>query len=175
MFTEANSVEYLVLDVLAPARPKPRDGRVGEGLGAYYAGNWQYIPAGQLDRSTGDVLIESQVREALIRLNPEIAQQPDRADEVIYQLRAILLSVNMDGLVRANQPIRAGAVACHTRGAEELLAHHLAFQRSGKGCRSNDQGRGRPGDYMVVGPTLWDHCASSMAHPRHDRTSGTTP
>ena len=33
-------------------------------------------------------MVESWVREALIRLNPEIAAQPDRADEVIYNLRA---------------------------------------------------------------------------------------
>ena len=47
--------------------------------------------------------MESWVREALIALNPEIAEQPCRADEVIYALRAILLSVNGDGLVRANE------------------------------------------------------------------------
>ncbi len=41
--------------------------------------------------------------EALIALNPEIAERPDRADEVIYALRAILLSVQGDGLVRANE------------------------------------------------------------------------
>ena len=58
MFTEANSVEDLMLDVLAPSRPKTRNCRVGEGLGAYYTGNWQYIPASQLDRSVGDVLVE---------------------------------------------------------------------------------------------------------------------
>ena len=47
------------------------------------------------------------MREALIRLNPEIAAQPDRADEVIYKLRAILLSVQADGLVRANENFMA--------------------------------------------------------------------
>jgi hypothetical protein len=40
------------------------------------------------------VLVEALLREALIRLNPEIAEKPDRADEVIYKLRAILLSVH---------------------------------------------------------------------------------
>ncbi len=39
----------------------------------------------------------------MIRLNPDIAAQPDRADEVLYRLRAIPLSVNSDGLVRANE------------------------------------------------------------------------
>jgi type I restriction enzyme R subunit len=47
------------------------------------------------------------VREALIRLNPEIAAQPDRADEVLYKLRAIVLSVRSDGLIRANEEFTA--------------------------------------------------------------------
>src|SRR6266567_3093239 len=49
----------------------------------------------------------SRVREALIRLNPDIATQPDRADEVIYNLRACILSVQADGLVRANENFMA--------------------------------------------------------------------
>ncbi len=48
-----------------------------------------------------------QLREALIRLNPEIAAEPDRADEVLYRLRAILLVVRSDGLVRANEEFTA--------------------------------------------------------------------
>lgn len=42
------------------------------------------------------------VRDPLIRLNPEIKAQPDRADEVLYRLRTIPLSVQSEGLVRAN-------------------------------------------------------------------------
>ena len=45
-------------------------------------------PPTRLPRQPGDVMVEPWVREALIRLNPEIAAQPDRADEVIYNLRA---------------------------------------------------------------------------------------
>ena len=52
-------------------------------------------------------MVEPWVREALIRLNPDIAAQPDRADEVIYNLRACLLSVQADGLVRANENFMA--------------------------------------------------------------------
>ena len=47
------------------------------------------------------------MRQALIRLNPDIAAHPDRADEVIYNLRACLLSVQTDGLVRANENFMA--------------------------------------------------------------------
>ena len=54
-----------------------------------------------------DVFIETYLREALIRLNPEIASQPERADEVLYKLRAIVLSVRSDGLIRANEEFTA--------------------------------------------------------------------
>jgi type I restriction enzyme R subunit len=60
-----------------------------------------------LPRQPGDVMVESWVREALINLNPEIAAQPDRADEVIYNLRACILSVQADGLVRTNENFMA--------------------------------------------------------------------
>ena len=53
------------------------------------------------------MLVELWLREALIRLNPEIAAQPDRADEVLYKLRAIVLSVRSDGLIRANEEMTA--------------------------------------------------------------------
>ena len=107
MFDEANSVEDLVLDLLDPARPKTMARRLGERREAYHAGDWNYVPAEELDRSESDVLIESEVRDALLRLNPEIAERPDRADEVLYRLRAVLLSVHSDGLVRANEEFAA--------------------------------------------------------------------
>lgn len=43
------------------------------------------------------------MKKALTRINPEIAAQPERADEVIHKLRAVLLTVNQVGLVRANE------------------------------------------------------------------------
>lgn len=52
----------------------------------------QFVPGDQLPRTEGEVLLEAQVREALIRLNPEIHDDPAKAEEVLYQLRAILLS-----------------------------------------------------------------------------------
>jgi type I restriction enzyme R subunit len=95
MFNEANSVEKLVLVALAG------EGGSDKGLG------WTYVPAAQLPRALTDALVEPHLREALIRLNPEIAAQPDRADEVIYRLRAILLAVRNDGLVRCNEEFSA--------------------------------------------------------------------
>jgi len=64
---------------------------------------WIYVPAATLPRSDRDVLAEPYLKTALIRLNPEIARQPERADEVIYRLRTILLAVQGEGLVRANE------------------------------------------------------------------------
>ncbi|WP_419601398.1 type I restriction endonuclease subunit R, partial [Thiolapillus sp.] len=61
------------------------------------------MPAEELPRQHSDVLVESMVRDALIRLNPEIKAQPDRVDEVLYRLRTIPLSVQSEGLVRANE------------------------------------------------------------------------
>ena len=46
------------------------------------------------------------MRKALIRLNPEISAKPELADEVIYKLRTILISVNQVGLVKANEEFR---------------------------------------------------------------------
>jgi type I restriction enzyme R subunit len=53
------------------------------------------------------VLVEPWLRRSLIHLNPEVAAQPDRADEVLYKLRAIVLSVRSDGLIRANEEMTA--------------------------------------------------------------------
>ena len=64
---------------------------------------WTYVSRSELPRKETDVFVERYLVDALIKLNPEIAQHPDRADEVIYKLRAILLSVQSDGLVRANE------------------------------------------------------------------------
>ena len=52
----------------------------------------QFVPGKDLPRNQSEVLLESQVRAALLRLNPAIAEDPSRADEVIYHLRAIVIS-----------------------------------------------------------------------------------
>lgn len=107
MFTESNTVEAYLYDLLSgPAKSTPANvvqepeatyGRSHKGIG------WRRIASAEIPRQHQDVLVEPWVREALIRLNPEIAAQPDRADEVLYKLRAIVLSVRSDGLIRANE------------------------------------------------------------------------
>lgn len=67
---------------------------------------WKYIPADELPRAHSDVLVEPMVRDALIRLNPEIAAKPDYADDVIYKLRALILSVQPHNLVTQNEQFK---------------------------------------------------------------------
>ena len=102
MFNEENTVEQMVLDTLGGGPP---GGVVAEGRTRYAGGveGWRFVPADRLPRQYSDVLVEPMVRDALIRLNPEISAKPDRADEVLYRLRAISLSVNSEGLVRSNE------------------------------------------------------------------------
>lgn len=115
-FTESNTVEQMIVDaatslgsgagssVLREDPPAGWGGSLGE---EFKPSRWTYVVATALPRQPGEVMVEPWVREALIALNPEIAEQPDRADEVIYALRAILLSVQGDGLVRANENFMA--------------------------------------------------------------------
>ena len=84
MFNEATVVESMILEKM-------------------FSKGWSYIFGPELARSTTDVLIEPEVVAALIRLNLEIAEEPTRADEVIYKLRAVIQGVVGDGLVAANE------------------------------------------------------------------------
>ena len=111
-FNEGNTIEAYVRDTLCGTKALPDRtgeqraifltvGRTNRGLG------WHYVPAAQLPRRIQDVFVERYAREALIRLNPSIASQPERADEVLYKLRAIVLGVRSDGLIRANEEFTA--------------------------------------------------------------------
>jgi len=93
MFTEQNTVENFLRDRLT----RGEHGRPA----------WKYASGKELDRSEDDVLIASDVRQALIDLNPDIAADPSRVDEVLYKLQAIIVSAGGGGLVRANEEFRA--------------------------------------------------------------------
>lgn len=67
---------------------------------------WKYIPADQLPRMYSDVLVEPMVKDALIRLNPVIAEEPSRVDEVIYKLRSLILSAQANNLIAANEEFK---------------------------------------------------------------------
>lgn len=100
-FNESNTVEAFVIKELS--------GHVFSSASVLqepivsYGKPWQYIAPQDLKRGVNEVLLESNLLQALQRLNPAIAANPALADEVIYKLRAILLSVGQVGLVRANQ------------------------------------------------------------------------
>jgi len=113
MFNELNSVENFLRDTLCGPQSTPKKGiseksalylpigRSSTGVG------WHYVPAIDLPRRINDVFIEEHVRQALVRLNPSIAENLARADEVLYKLRAIVLAVRSDGLIRANEEFTA--------------------------------------------------------------------
>ena len=83
-FNEDNTIEQLVITSLKN-------------------NGWAYISPDDLDRELSDVMVESMVKSALIRLNPEIAAEPSRADEVIYKLRTLINSVQAHDLVTQNE------------------------------------------------------------------------
>jgi type I restriction enzyme R subunit len=64
---------------------------------------WSYVAGKDLPRSSDEVFIESHLVDALKGLNPEIAERPERVDEVLPKLRAAVLSAVNDGLVAANE------------------------------------------------------------------------
>ena len=72
-FDEANSVRDFVRDLVKSI-------------------DVQFIPGNGLPRRLDEVMLEGRVQAALIRLNPEIEADPDKANEVIYNLRAILIA-----------------------------------------------------------------------------------
>ena len=99
-FNELNTVEYFIIQQLSGVNLNHSSLADDQ---AHYGFQWQYKPALSIKRGVNEVLVEDDVREALIRLNPEIAINPEFADEVIYKLRTILLAVNQVGLVKANE------------------------------------------------------------------------
>lgn len=111
MFNESNTVEAYIRDLLAgPSKAVPAS-TVQEPPASYGTSpkgiSWRYAAPAEVPRQTHEVLVEPWLSDALIRLNPEIAAQPDRADEVLYKLRAVVLSVRSDGLIRANEEMTA--------------------------------------------------------------------
>ncbi len=87
MFTEDNTTEQMFISVLKE-------------------NGWNYIPAEELPREYADVMVESMVKAALIRLNPAIAEEPSRADEVIYKLRSLILTAQPNNIVAQNEQFK---------------------------------------------------------------------
>ncbi|WP_225730451.1 MULTISPECIES: type I restriction endonuclease subunit R [unclassified Nocardia] len=90
MFREQDTVQAFVTDRLS-ALPQL---------------SWVRLDA-EPDRAEQDVLVESELRRALIRLNPAISADPELADEVLYQLTALIRSARGEGVVKANEDFRS--------------------------------------------------------------------
>lgn len=99
-FNELNSVEHYIIHQLSGVNLNNTG--VNEPKAGYGA-QWIFKSPEELQRTVNEVLVESELKEALIRLNSEIAANPNLADEVIYKLRAVLIAVNQVGLVKANE------------------------------------------------------------------------
>lgn len=84
MFNEENTVEEYMKDLLSKH-------------------GWTYVPPKELPRQENDILVEEHVKEALVKLNPDIKKNPDLAEEILYKLRAIIISVRGTGLVKTNE------------------------------------------------------------------------
>ena len=78
MFTEQNTVENYLVNLLTGVTPPPVTGRESHEPAAPYlplgrshkAAGWHYVPSLSLPRRVNDVFIEPYLRQALIRLNP---------------------------------------------------------------------------------------------------------
>ena len=87
MFNEENTVEEMIIKTLVN-------------------NSWKYVEADDLPRQHSDVMVEPFVKEALIKFNPEIAEEPSRADEVIYKLRTLILSAQSHNLITQNETFK---------------------------------------------------------------------
>lgn len=87
-FTEMNTTENAIIGRLAQM-------------------GWEYVHAPDLPRDESDVMVESWVTEALIQLNPEIAERPSYAEDVIHRLRGVIIGSRDDGLIAANERFAA--------------------------------------------------------------------
>ena len=81
--TEANTIQEYILQILQKK-------------------DWEYLPPESIQRKHTDILLEKTLKEKLHDLNPEIKEQPQRANEVIYQLDKVIHSTQ-DGLIKANE------------------------------------------------------------------------
>ena len=64
---------------------------------------WDYKPASEIERPLENVLVESWLKESLITINNITS---DQADQVIYKLRTLLISVPHEHLVQNNKDFR---------------------------------------------------------------------
>lgn len=77
-FNELNSVEHFIIHRLTGVNLNAvQSGMVAEDAVEYDTVKWKYVQNELLQRTVDDVLLEKELTEALCRLNPEIATQPE--------------------------------------------------------------------------------------------------
>lgn len=99
-FNELNTVEYHIIHQLSNVDLNKSE---VQDESSTYGAQWQYKSSKDISRSVNEVLLEQELKNALIRLNPEIKANHSLADEVVYKLRAVIIAVNQVGLVKTNE------------------------------------------------------------------------
>lgn len=132
-FNELNTVEHFIIYYLTGVNlNNVQSGMVTESTVEYDTLKWKYVQSELLQREITDVLLEKELTAALCRLNPEIAAQPERAEEVIHKLRAILITVSNVGLVRANEEfskwLRGEITLPFGKGEQHIPIHLIDFE-----------------------------------------------
>lgn len=89
-FTEASTIQRSLIDWAEEADWEHIEGRD--------------LPGVNSARDEHDVLVEPWVREALLRLNPDLAPEPGNVDAVLHQLNQAILDAS-NGLVEANEKL----------------------------------------------------------------------
>lgn len=64
---------------------------------------WNFVPSSQLKRKKQDVFLEEVLIDSLKRLNPEIKNNDEYAEQIIYKLRSLYIGVKHTGLVKTNE------------------------------------------------------------------------
>ncbi|WP_134666160.1 MULTISPECIES: type I restriction endonuclease subunit R [unclassified Amycolatopsis] len=82
-FTEASTIQTSLLDWAEDA-------------------GWEHVSGADLPRDEREVVIEPWVREALLALNPDLAEDSESADMVLFEINQAILDAQ-NGLVAANE------------------------------------------------------------------------
>lgn len=64
---------------------------------------WTYVPGSELPRTSQSVIIETDLRAAIERLNPVLGRDVERVDAVVARVRQAILAAGVDGLIAANE------------------------------------------------------------------------
>lgn len=77
-FNELNNVEYYVINQLTGG--DLYENRLDE-TKIKYGTSWRFQTSKELERGINEILVDNELKAALVRLNPEITINPDLADE----------------------------------------------------------------------------------------------